>query len=350
MLDELLGRASLKERIDELEEERDNLAARYEAESERRADAATARQEAEAEVNRLEDRIAQLEGELERLDDDDAATTGLEYTRQETLRGGRLEEVLDRLESVRTEPEGALTAVVADEDDLRSTGRNERHGPQFDSDLAAVLGERTVLVDEAAPCLLCVDDAGLVSVVLEPPVLPAELGSGDGGRSGTRNSNSNASASTSPTTSDFESGWRDRFALEREWFLPTGRSVLALVRTDLFAVGIYDGDDRVAYRGFESDVKGSHSKGGFSQARFERIRDGQIDDHLDDCQDALADVLADEPDARLFLTGQRGVIETLADESNFAPDATAAVDATGDPKDALEDAYGSFWTTELSVL
>ncbi|ELZ06244.1 hypothetical protein C482_00440 [Natrialba chahannaoensis JCM 10990] len=353
MLDELLGRASLKERIDELEEERDNLEARYEAESERRADAATARQEAEAEVNRLEDRIAQLEGELERLEDDDAATTGLEYTRQETLRGGRLEEVLDRLESVRTEPEGALTAVVSGEDDLRSTGQRERHGPQFDSDLAAVLGERTVLVDEAAPCLLCVDDAGLVSVVLEPPVLPAEFGSGAGGRNSTRNSNSNnnANASTSAaTTGDFESGWRDHFALEREWFLPTGRSVLALVRTDLFAVGIYDGDERVAYRGFESEVKGSHSKGGFSQARFERIRDGQIDDHLDDCRDALADILADEPNARLFLTGQRGVIETLAEESQFEPDATAAVDATGDPKDALEDAYGSFWTTELSML
>ncbi|ADD05855.1 uncharacterized protein Nmag_2291 [Natrialba magadii ATCC 43099] len=363
MLDELLGRASLKERIDELEEERDSLKARYEAESERRADAATAKQEAEAAVNRLEDRIAQLEGELERLEDDDAATTGLEYTRQETLRGGRLEEVLDRLESVRTEPEGALTAVVSAEDDLGSAGQRERHGPQFDSDLAAVLGERTVLVDEAAPCLLCVDDAGLVSVVLEPPVLPGELGSSAGGRSDTRNSNRNANASANANANasasasasatranNFESGWRDRFTLEREWFLPTGRSVLALVRTDLFAVGVYDGDERVAYRGFESDVKGSHSKGGFSQARFERIRDGQIDDHLDDCRDALADVLADEPDARLFLTGQRGVIETLADESELEPDATAAVDATGDPKDALEDAYGSFWTTELSVL
>jgi len=87
---------------------------------------------------------------------------------------------------------------------------------------------------------------------------------------------------------DVDAAWRDRFALEREWFLPTGRHAVALVRTDLFALGVYEDDERVDYRGFESDVKGSHSKGGFSQARFERIRDGQIDDHLERCRDALS--------------------------------------------------------------
>ncbi|MBZ6496244.1 Vms1/Ankzf1 family peptidyl-tRNA hydrolase [Natrinema longum] len=309
MLDELLGRASLKERIDELEDENERLRKRYEAESERRADAATARQDAEERINRLEDRIAQLEGELER---EPEADPGLTVRRRDRLRGGDLEAVFERLSSFRTGPEGALTVGVADEvsDSVRTA-------------LDDVLGDRIALLEDATPCLCCVDDAGLLAVTLEPPLVPEQ-----------------------------DAVWNDRFALEREWFLPTGRHAIALVRTDLFALGTYEDDDRVAYRGFESDVKGSHSKGGFSQARFERIRDGQIDDHLERCREALAEYEAggDRADTPLYLVGQRGIVDALVEESDLEPSATAAVDATGDPKPALEQAVHSFWTTELRVL
>ncbi|WP_246998542.1 Vms1/Ankzf1 family peptidyl-tRNA hydrolase [Halosolutus gelatinilyticus] len=303
MLDELLGRTTLKERIDELESENERLQSRYEAESERRAEAATARQKAEERVNRLEDRIAQLEGELDRVDD---AESGPTVRRREALRGDRLADVLDRLASVRTGPEGALTAPIGDEipDAVRD-------------DLGEVLGDRIALVEDAGSCLCYADDAGLVSATLDPPILP-----------------------------DREPAWDDRFAVDREWFLPTGRYALALVRTDLFALGSYEDGDRIDYRGFESDVKGNHSKGGFSQARFERIRDEQIDAHLDRCAEALADRSAD----RLFLVGQRGVVDALVAEADLNPVAIDAVDATGDPESALEDARRSFWTTELRVI
>ena len=297
MIDELLGRASLKERIDELEEENERLRKRYEAESDRRSEAVTARQEAERRQNRLEDRIAQLEGELERLDDDGQS---LEFRRRERLRGRRLEEVLERLESVRTGPEGVFTATVDGD---------------VPGEIAEVVGDRAALLSEAAPCLACVDDAGLLAVTLDPPVTP-----------------------------DLEATWSDRFEFDREWFLPTGRHALALVRADLFALGIYEGEERVGYEGFESDVKSAHSKGGFSQARFERIRDDQIDDHVRRCLESLEDRDAD----RLYLAGQRGVVDAVAEEVD--PEATAAVDATGKPESALEDAARSFWTTDLRVL
>ncbi|KDE58243.1 hypothetical protein EL22_06220 [Halostagnicola sp. A56] len=312
MIDQLLGRASLKDRIDELEDEAERLRKRYEAESERKAAAVTAKQDAEERQNRLEDRIAQLEGELERVDgtgDDD----GVEFRREERLRGARLEEVLDRLESVRTGPEGACTVFLDPhrEEDTRSDGERDRV-------LSEMLGKRASLARTGDPCLVCVDDAGLVSVRLEPPVRPER---------------------------DLEATWGDRFELEREWFLPTGTYALALVRADLFALGVYEDGERIDYKGFESDVKGSHSKGGFSQARFERIRDDQIDDHLERCHRTLAEFDTNP----LYLVGQRGVLETLAEEGEFEPRASAAVDATGDPKPALEDAHRSFWTTELGV-
>ncbi|WP_254522595.1 Vms1/Ankzf1 family peptidyl-tRNA hydrolase [Natrinema caseinilyticum] len=310
MLDELLGRASLKERIDDLEDENERLRKRYEAESDRRAEATTARQDAEERLNRLQDRIAQLEGELDRVNERDA---GLDVHRRTQLRGDRLEEVLDRLASFRTGPEGALTVGVRD-DGLSEPVRTQ---------LADVLGERVALVDDAAPCLCCIDDAGLIALTVEPPV-----------------------------DTELAATWDDRFALEREWFLPTGRHALALVRTDLFALGVFEDDERVDYQGFESDVKGNHSKGGFSQARFERIRDEQVDDHLERCRAALAayERGGERTGVPLYLVGQRGVVEALVAESRLEPAATAAVDATGAPKRALEDAVRSFWTTEVRML
>jgi len=87
-------------------------------------------------------------------------------------------------------------------------------------------------------------------------------------------------------------------------------------------------------------VKGKHSKGGFSQSRFERRRDSQIDEHLQRCRRALDGVDAE----RVFVVGEG----TLLDE--FDADATAAVDATGKPEPALEDAHDTFWTLPLSLL
>jgi peptide subunit release factor 1 (eRF1) len=290
MLDDLLGRTELKERIAELEERRDRLQAQLEAESERRADAVSAKQAVAERANRLEDRIADLEGQLE-SDDDDEQSLG--FRREETLRGDRVDEVLARLSSVEGAPESVLTAYVEDDP------------PEEVRDL---LGDRTPLVARAAPCLVCVDDAGLLAAALRSPVTPEPF---------------------------LERARTPR--IERSWFRPTGRFALALVRSDVFAVGVYENRERISYRGFESNVKGDHSKGGFSQARFERVRDEQISMHLEDCSEALESIETD----RLYVVGDRRLVE------EFDADATAAVDATGKPKAALSDAFDEFWSVRL---
>jgi len=292
MLDDLLGRTELKERIEALEERRDRLEARLEAESERRADAVSEKQAVEERANRLEDRIADLEGRLEAAGSaDDAAAVG--FRREETLRGGRVDAILDRLESFEGAPESVLTAVV---DEAPPTAVRD------------LLGDRTPLVERAAPCVVCVDDAGLLAAALRPPVLP-----------------------------DSFLEWASTPRLERSWFRPTGRFALAVVRSDVFAVGVYEGDERVAYEGFESPVKSDHSKGGFSQARFERLRDEQIATHVGKCSEALDSVDAD----RRYVVGDRRLI------GEFDADATAAVDATGKPEAALEAAFWDFWSVRL---
>jgi peptide subunit release factor 1 (eRF1) len=300
MLDRLLGRAELRERIAALESERERLENQLEAESERRADAVSARQDAEERVNRLEDKVAQLEGELERERDAADEDSSLSFRRVETLRGERRDRIVARLRSVDAGAEGALTAMV-------------HEGGDVPEPVADAFGERVALVQRATPCLVLVDDAGVVAATLDVPAPP-----------------------------DAFCEWRDSFRLEDEWVAPTGSFALALVRAGVFAIGEYDGDERIAYRGFESDVKGDHSKGGFSQGRFERRRDEQIAEHLDDCERAIRDR---DPE-RLYVVGDQRLVDELAVDAT----ATAAVDASGNPEAALEDAFHEFFTTTLRVI
>jgi len=288
MLDDLLGRTALRDRIETLEEELHHTERELAAERERRREAATARQDAEERVNRLEDRIADLEGRLEAAGGE---TRDLGFRREERLRGARLESVISRLESFDAGPEGVLSAMI---DDVPSA-------------LVDLLGDRVAPLRRAMPCLVVADDAGTLAVALDPPVAP-----------------------------DPFLEWADTPRIDRSWFLPSGRHAVGLVRADLFVLGRFEGDERVGFETFESRVKGDHSKGGFSQRRFERIREGQIDEHLGKCREALVGV--EEP---LYLTGERAVLSELGDLAAV----TRAVDATGDPDDALADAVRDFWSS-----
>ncbi|WP_253738296.1 Vms1/Ankzf1 family peptidyl-tRNA hydrolase [Halohasta salina] len=300
MLDELLGRAELKDRIEELEEEKHHLERQLEAESERRADAVADRQRAEQRVNRLEDKITELEDRLDRTEPDADVDRSPRGT--ESLRGERLAAVLDRLQSFETGPEGALTAALVDaEGGLPET-------------VSEVAGDCAAPLRRAAPTIYYTDDAGLVSAALRPPLMPEGF-----------------------------VDWADAFRVEASWFRPTGTLVFGVVRADVFAVGVYDAGERVAFDGFESNIKSDHSKGGFSQGRFERIRNEQIDDHLDAAREQLTDHIEQADPDRVILTGERSVLPDLAD---FA-DHTASTDAGGNPEAALDHAFRDFWTTRL---
>lgn len=295
MLDRLLGKAALQERIDELEAERESLEAQLEAESDRRRTAARKRQEAEERVNRLEDRIAELEDRVERAEDTDESVT---FRGSASIRGNRLEGVLSRLESWEAPDEGAISAMV---------------DSKMPEELETTLGSRAALVDRAAPTLAYVDDEELLTVAIRPAIAPDPFVSVD-----------------------------DTFRVERQWFQPRGSYALCLVRADLFALGEYRGDEQFAYTGFESDVRADHSKGGFSQARFERRRNQQIDEHLDRAREEIENVEAD----RVYVVGESTVLPDFDDIA----DVTQPVGATGSPREALEYAFEEFWTVSLRLL
>jgi peptide subunit release factor 1 (eRF1) len=297
MLDRLLGRASLKERVAELAEENRHLERQLEAEQERRSEAATDRQQAQERANRLEDRIEQLEDKIDRLQAEPGETPNHGDTR---LHGKRVTELLDRLEAIETEPEGLFTAYIDT-------------GTELPDSVREAFGARSERVANAAPCLAVTDDMGLTSVALSVPIPPEPFAE-----------------------------WSDTVSLDRAWFEPTGSHTVALVRSDLFALGEYEGRERTAFHGFDSELKSQHSKGGFSQSRFERLRDQQIDSHIERCRTAIEEV---DPE-QLYVVGEGSVIGELSDLAT----ATCTVDATGDPEPALADAVRSLWTVRVQQM
>jgi len=305
MIDELLGRAELKARIEELEDEKHHLQRQLDAESDRRADAVSAKQQAEKRINELEDKITELEDTLDRHQSTSDADAGRTPRATDTVRGDRLDEILRRLRSVETGPEGALTAVIEDEDlplsrTIRSTA-----------------GDCGPLIRQAAPTIYYADDAGLVSVCLRPPITPEAF-----------------------------TEWDSEFTVDEAWFRPTGTLVFGVVRADVFAVGVYEEGERLTHAGFETDVKSDHSKGGFSQGRFERIRNEQIDNHLDEARELLTETVDEADPDRVILTGGKSVLPELAELA----DHTATTDAGGKPLDALEHAFADFWSTRVVTL
>ena len=291
-LDGLLGRQSLKEEIESLEAEIARLESQLEAEQDRRRDAVRDRQAAQERVNQLEDRIAGLEGELAHQQGDERE---IDWSRVRSVPLQTVEQILETIESVRTEPEGMCVASVHE-------SPNE--------DVKALLPEHWPLLDDISPCLVCVDDHHLLRVVLAPPRPP-----------------------------DAFIRWDSRAAIERTWFLPQPGTTFALVRADLFAVGSIE-DGTVTYdEGFESEVMGRHSKGGFSQARFERRRGEQIDYHVDRCRSVLEERGSED----VVLVGDRRIVSRLSETATV----TGVVDASGSPADALQEGFRDFWTTRI---
>ncbi len=302
MIDRLLGRAELKERIETLEEEKRHLERRAEAEERRRSEAAADRQRAEKRVNHLEDRIEELEDRVERAERDE---TTVEFRRVTDARDARLDDVLGRLRGVESDdPEGVLTAFIPD-------------GDAVPASVTDWFGDRTRLVRRAAPTVVVADDTGAVSAALSPTIEPEPF-----------------------------DRWADAPRLDPSWFRPTGRFAFAVVRSDTFALGVYEGDERTAFEGFDSDVKEAHSKGGFSQGRFERRREGQIDDHLTKANRELAAVADADDVARVIAVGERSVLGEVRDHA----DVTDVSDATGKPEAALTDAFRDFWTTRVHAI
>jgi hypothetical protein len=250
----------LKEKISELEEEKEKLENRYEAEKDRRSKLAAEKQRAEEERNRLKDR---LEGEdlseiEEKYEEPRVQWTQLKFTE---FRKGLKK--LDSLES----PEEDLMTVLSPEKldevpDLKGL-KNSLDSESYEK----------ISSEESFAAFM---DNDFFTIVLKSrPFFDAEW---------TLDSGFNADRIL------------DFIETEKHWALVSANETQVFREED----GKWEKVEEIKNR-----VEKKQKKGGYSQSRFERKREEQIQQHLDQTEDIL------EKFSNVKLLGEKSHCEEL---------------------------------------
>jgi len=309
MFDDVLGKTELKERIEELEDEVENLKERLKAEERRRKNAVTEKQEAHERANRMESKVQELEDRLERAEEDEEDAS---YRIAKTVRGSVLDKALELIESARSGEDALTTVTVAPDDRVPN---------EFETETTAALQR----VESKTGFAAFGDDAGIVRIALVPPLAVEE----------TR----------------VEHG--SRFALDRSLFELPEKHAVAVVRSDEYAGGLYSdsGDERVGYTSLSSEVKSKHSKGGYSQGRFERARDEEVKKHVRESAGEFDAMLTEQGVDHVFVAGDSRVASDFADEISVrVPVSKRTTNATGSGESFLRQGYETVESARLYVV
>lgn len=258
----------LEQKIEDLEEEKNKFKNQYEAEQERRSELATKKQKAEEKLNRLKNKYQDLKN---KYDADNEEETDEEerksVSKQLDFREGF--NFLKKMESI-TSPEQDLVTVysptdVEDAEDFRGLK-------------SSVSKNRFQLLQDEDAFIAFLDEEAFDFKLKTRPF--------------------------------FRSDW-----FNSENFL-VGRAI-SFIEKEKIWVQVAAGETKIFKEQsgeFEqidtvkSRVDRDHSKGGFSQGRFERKRDEQIDKHLDQVTEVLE--MYDE----VYLLGERSLCAEVAGE------------------------------------
>ncbi|QKQ98045.1 hypothetical protein GKQ38_00705 [Candidatus Nanohaloarchaea archaeon] len=253
----------LENRIEELEEEKEKWRNRFEAEEERRSKLSKKKQEAEERANRLEDKLEGLKSESTEKEED-----AEEESERRDLSFDEARRVISKLDSINS-PVGDLATVyhTGDRNDLGDLSglKNSITGDQFRE------------IDDSGVYLF--DEDQVFDIFLDfRPFFQAEWFSGQ----------------------SFELDQVSEFIeMEKVWVKASAGD------TKVFreASGELEVIEHVKDR-----VNRQHSSGGFSQGRFEKKREEQIEGHLENVREAIPD------HEHVFLVGERSLCKDLPGE------------------------------------
>ena len=253
----------LENRITELEQELEKKAQRFEAERERRKKLSREKQEAQEELNRLEDRIESDDRSIEDSDNEEKDAVFRDISFRELYHG------LDKISSMSSEAEELVT--VYSSKDLRDhpssrTVKNSVEKRKYDR-----------LASESQ--IIIFHDSDLFTLVYRlRPFYDDKVAVDDG----------------------FDvKGLLDFIEKEKKWVLVSrGRTRILEEK----AGKIKDREE------IKDRVDRKHSKGGYSQDRFERKRDEQIENHLEGVREEIRDL--DD----LYILGDQSICKDLPGE------------------------------------
>lgn len=250
----------LESKIEQLEEQREKLENQYEAEKDRRSKLSRDKQEAEEKLNRLQDKLEGLKGE--KVEESEEDKTEMASTSFKEAYG-----LFKKLSTVESEEEDLVTVYCP--------GRFE----DFDrkKDLKNSVDKEVFEKLSGSKSFIAFVDRDLGTWVIETRPFFSE--------------------SMSISDSFDCSKVLDFIQKEKYWAL------VAAGDTKIFR----ESEGHLGeIEHLKSRVNRKHSKGGFSQGRFERKRDEQIDQHLSEVKEFVEDL-----DAEVFLLGDTRFCEEV---------------------------------------
>lgn len=233
----------LEDRVEQLEEEKQSAESRFEAEKERRSKLSTEKQEAEKQLKKLRQKLENQEKPVE--EDESEQNSGVsrkDLSFEDAVAG------IQRLKSVSSNNEDLVSVYCPEDlselDDLRGF-RNSVKG-------------KTVEKLEELESFISFTDELFIDVTLK-------------------------------TRPFFQNKWAvgDSFDVERlEEFIEQDKIWIVVSAGDTRIIE-ESGGEVESVENVETRVDRKHSQGGFSQSRFERKRDEQIENHLDAVREAV---------------------------------------------------------------
>lgn len=233
----------LEDRVDKLKEEKESLRKRFEKSDEKRSELARKKQEAEERINKLEDKLQSVQSK------DDTRNS----RNRRNWRMCGFEDVKSYITSLSTYSNDRESVVSF----YKRTGFSETEKGYFD-DLSSKELNRSDSV-------ICFFDEPLISVFLKSRVF-----------------------------------FKHRFNVGSEFdvkplekFIEKNKTWVVLKAGDSMIIEEENGEI-ISVENIKDRINRQHSKGGFSQKRFERKREEQIEEHLNRVQSKLEDLINEE--------------------------------------------------------
>lgn len=251
----------LEVKVKSLEEELESYKNRFEAEKERRSKMATEKQEAEEQLNRLKDKLRSLQ---ESKQSEESENNHLLESKQASF--GEVMEIISKLESVESTKKDLVTIYKGEEGDQLEDVKGLYN---------SVTEDQKDIIRRRDKCALFFDE------------------------------------------NLFELGLKLRPFFQSEWFLSNEfeldilrefiekKKIWVLVKAGKTEIFEETGGDFEKINEVKGRIDRKHSKGGFSQGRFERKREEQINQHLDEVSEKIREF--DE----VYLLGEKRMCKDL---------------------------------------
>lgn len=285
-----------KQKIQELEQELDKK-------EQKRKKAITDKQKAYEKRNKLQDKVNELTDKIETTQQSNTNQSTYDVKKQTIADTNNIRNLYTNLKNYQMD--SCLSLKVTTNGKIPEYFKNELTTQQLS------------FIQQNKPGILYIDTEKIMQLFIKPPIFPQE-----------------------PIESESST-----FYIKNDWLLKENEEyAFILARSDMFISKIYNSDSETNYNSFTTNIERNHSKGGFSQSRFENRRNEQIDEHISKINEELQK-LQNQVDT-VILTGDEQIINKFKNDVSY----TNVTDASEEPKKALNKSYADFWSVEIFKL